>query len=144
MNEQPATPQLTDALALVQALTANIKFNTHNSRNGQCVVTVPAYKMDTSYEQAPFTAGANRYFKHPTPTRVMDSIIEQQMRTGTHSIQLDRHTQRFVRPAVERALKHLSPTATASEFMNSVREYLCEQPDVAEVRTALRNIIREQ
>lgn len=144
MNEQPATPQLTDALALVQALTANIKFNTHNSRNGQCVVTVPAYKMDTSYEQAPFTAGANRYFKHPTPTRVMDSIIEQQMRTGTHSIQLDRHTQRFVRPAVERALKHASPTATASEFMTAVSNYLCEQPSVAEVRTALRSIVREQ
>lgn len=146
MNEhtQP-TPSLDDALAQLQALTANIVFTHHNSRNGRVIITQQASgELNMAYEQAPLTAGANRYFRRPTPTRVMDSIVEQQMRTGTHHIEQDRQTQRFIRPAVERALKHTSPTATPSEFYGQVVNELGEQVHVADIRTALRSILREQ
>lgn len=146
MNEhtQP-TPSLDDALAQLQALTANIVFTHHNSRNGRVIITQQASdELNMAYKQAPFTVCANRYFKHPTPTHIMDEIIEQQIRTGTFSVKNDRQTQRFIKPAVERALKHTSPTVTPSEFYEQVVNELGEQVNVADIRTALRSILREQ
>ena len=144
------TADLSTALAQLKALTANIKFKQRgNSRNGQIKITRYMNLTDEQIEQrieqakrAPIiNPCANRYFRRPTPTRVMDSIVEQQMRTGTHHIEQDRHTQRFIKPAVERVLKHLSPTATASEFYEQVNSEFGEHLDVAEVRTALRSIV---
>lgn len=149
MNEQP---DLAAALSTIQALTANIKFRHHNGGREQCKITryldLTPEQIEQRIEQAKrapiINPYANRFWRHPTPTRVMDEIIEQQYRTGTFTVENDRQTQRFIRPAVERALKHLKPTATASEFYEQCVSELGEHLDVADIRTALRSIVREQ
>lgn len=147
------TADLSTALAQLKALTANIKFKQRgNSRNGQIKITRYMNLTDEQIEQrieqakrAPIiNPCANRYFRRPTPTRVMDEIIEQQIRTGSFSVKNDRQTQRFIQPAVKRALKHLSPTATPSEFYEQVVSELGEHTDIASIRTALRSIANGQ
>jgi hypothetical protein len=143
---------LSNALEQLRALTANIRFKHRNSGRGQCKITrylnLTPEQVEQRIEQArrapivnPY---ANRFFRRPTPTRVMDEIIEQQFRTGTFSVKNNRQTQRFIQPAVERALKHLKPTATPHEFYEQCVSELGERLDIADIRTALRSIIREQ
>lgn len=149
MNEQP---DLAAALNTIQTLTAGIKFRHRNGGREQCKITryldLTPEQVEQRIEQAKrapiINPYANRFWRRPTPTRVMDEIIEQQYRTGTFTVENDRQTQRFIRPAVERALKHLKPTATASEFYEQCVSELGEHLDVADIRTALRSIVREQ
>ena len=149
MNEQP---DLTAVLDRLKTLTANIKFPHRNGGREQCKITryldLTPEQVEQRIEQAKrapiINPYANRYWRRPTPTRVMDEIIEQQYRTGTFSVKNDRHTQRFIQPAVEQALKHLSPTATASEFYKQCESIFGGHLSVAEIRTALRSIANGQ
>lgn len=142
------------ALDTLKTLTSDIKFApSHNSRNGRVIITVKATgDINTDYEQATYTAGANRYFRRATPTRVFEQIIEQQatgewqQRTITDTINTlsEQGRQTRITNTARRVLKHLPQTATAREFYEQCASELGEHASVAELRTALRSIMREQ